>query len=237
MMNNNYLKGIYFTKNEIKNRLRKMGIETKSDNKKELNSIYDIALQDDSKKEKLSPDLLKEPEKSKEKRSLNLIEEDSDEKEDKLVKLNQYDFNDLFSKPHTSIAKFIDPKKHNCSFSINTNINVIESGGCLNKVNHSSSIQSGLFGFGLGATATSAFYFLPNNSLHTLRERLTSLSLNSIETLRPYVDSIYRILNDISTKISSNDVYTLLLIIFIVLILVFIVRGVWKSMHRKEKKM
>ena len=51
-MNNNYLKGIYFTKNEIKNRLRKMGIETKSDNKKELNSIYDIALQDDSKKEK-----------------------------------------------------------------------------------------------------------------------------------------------------------------------------------------
>lgn len=233
---NDYLKGIYFTKNEIKKRLKKMGIDTKSNNKIELNSIYDISLQDESKKEKIQTELSEEKEKPIEKRSLNLIDEDTDEKEEKLVKLTQYDFNDIFGKSQKSITKFFDPKKQNCSFSINTNINVIESGGCLNKNNHSSSVQSGLFGFGLGAAATSAFYFLPNTSIDTLRDRSNHLSVQSVEALRPFVDIIYRMMKDISTKINSNDVYTLLLIIFIVLILVFIIRAMWKTSHKKKSE-
>ena len=114
----------------------------------------------------------------------------------------------------------------------NNNINVIESGGCLNKSEHSSSMSSGLVGFGLGAISTSGMYFIPleriqgfSSSIHNLITRLGSylhsMSVESIERARPIVSIVWNFINDIVNKINNDDIYTLLFIIFLVMMVLF----------------
>ena len=78
------MKGSFFTKNELKRRLNKLGTFPTTNDKTSLNSLYDSALIDDDSKSVLHSELEKDRtfkwSKKEQKRSLNLIDEDEDEK-------------------------------------------------------------------------------------------------------------------------------------------------------------
>ena len=248
MKSQNYMKGSFFTKNELKRRLNKLGTFPTTNDKTSLNSLYDSALIDDDSKSVLHSELEKDRtfkwSKKEQKRSLNLIDEDEDEKEEKSVRLSPYDTKSVFSKPPGLVKKSSEQKK-NMSFSINNNINVIESGGCLNKSEHSSSMSSGLVGFGLGAISTSGMYFIPleriqgfSSSIHNLITRLGSylhsMSVESIERARPIVSMVWSFINDIVNKINNDDIYTLLFIIFLVMMVLFIIKVGYKALRGRK---
>lgn len=248
MKNQDYMKGSFFTKNELKRRLNKLGTIPSTNDKSTLNSLYDSALIEDDNKSALNEELEKDKtlkwSVKNQKRSLNLIDDDEDEKEEKIVRLSPYDTKNVFSKPPGLVKRNSEQKK-NMSFSINNNINVIESGGCLNKNEHSSSIPSGLVGFGLGAISTSGMYFIPTERIqelsNTFRNVITRLgtfmhnmTVESIERARPIINYVWTFINDIVNKINNDDIYSLLFIIFVVMMVLFIIKVGYRALRRKK---
>lgn len=244
----NYMKGNYFTKNELKRRLNKIGLYTQTEDKQMLNSLYDSALSD-SKNQDLLQSEIKDDELKKpilRKRSAEtecLIDDDEEEVNDKSITTRHFNFNEVFSKPPGLIKKKIDPKMQSCSFSINNNINLIESGGCLHKSETKSSFPSALLGFGIGAISTSSFYFVPtekimNNSnlLLQIKNYILTLSKDGYSHLKTILETIFTFLSNVINKIDSEDIYTLLVIFISAFIILVVIKGIFKLLSDKAQK-
>lgn len=244
----NYMKGNYFTKNELKRRLNKIGLYTQTDDKQVLNTLYDSALSDSKNQELLQSEIkddeLKKPIISKRSAETESLIDDDDENEvnDKSVTTGHFNFNEVFSKPPGPIKKKIDPKMQNCSFSINNNFNLIESGGCLHKSETKSSFSSALLGFGIGAITTSSFYFVPtekimNNSnlLLQIKNYILTLSKEGYNHLKSIFESIFSFLSNVINKIDSEDIYTLLVIFISAFIILVVVKGIFKLLSDKAQ--